>query len=616
MVDLVRGKYKIVREIARSNDIVYEAVDVSLGRHIALKMLNIPPNLTGTAHRERVERFSREARAAGRLSHPNIVSVYEYGEEVGSYFIAMEYLEGQTLRDLLQSKGSLSVQLAIDIGAQILDALAYAHSKNVIHRDIKPDNIHILPNGQVKLTDFGIARLTEEPSLTSDGQVFGTPSYMSPEQIEGKGIDTRSDLFSAGIVLYEMFTGRKPFTGDSVVSITYAIMNSDPPPFPGISPAIESVVRRSLAKQPSLRPQSAAHMRLDLIAALQSNPALPINNPPPIQTGSFSTGYFNQQGSAVHNGTVNHQNNTGRPSIQQIALPPAWQAGNNGVPQPGIPSGVQVPFTPNPAFPLQRRTPPPEIPDWMKKLFLYGFGSIVIGTLVAVAAILFVNRYEAFQQSSQLQKVSIMISQAEKLYNSQNYAGAAKIFTQALNAPSDDALKSKINTELAYSYVHLAHEAERSGDSNQAISYYNAAINSEHDYGAAHAGLASLYQSLGQTQQAQEEDTLSVQSSDQSQTPASLDLNTPSFSPPAAGGSQSGNSSSQFFQDQEQKAAQYIQQAQQLMQNGDSLGAEQDLEKAVAAGAGMPEGDQAQTLLDQLHAQQNDGIGSSSGSGN
>src|SRR5690242_10254040 len=206
--DTIAGKYKIIREIARSNDVVYEAVDTEMGRRIALKELVIPPNLTGQARHERIERFNREARASGKLSHPNIVTVYGYGEDNGRYYIAMEYLEGSSLRDILQSRGAFSIHEAVEIACQVLSGISHAHAHKVIHRDVKPDNIHILPGGQVKLTDFGIARLTEESSLTGEGQVFGTPSYMSPEQIKGHHIDYRSDIFSVGIVLYEMIAGR------------------------------------------------------------------------------------------------------------------------------------------------------------------------------------------------------------------------------------------------------------------------------------------------------------------------------------------------------------------------------------------------------------------------
>ncbi|MCX6362513.1 MAG: serine/threonine-protein kinase, partial [Armatimonadetes bacterium] len=156
--DSIAGKYRIVREIARSNDVVYEAIDVAMGRRLAIKELLIPPNLQGAARRERIERFNREARAAGKLSHPCIVTVYDFGEDAGRYFIAMEYLEGGTLRDALQMRGALPLREAVDIACQVLSALAHAHGHNVVHRDVKPDNIHLQPDGYPKLTDFGIAR--------------------------------------------------------------------------------------------------------------------------------------------------------------------------------------------------------------------------------------------------------------------------------------------------------------------------------------------------------------------------------------------------------------------------------------------------------------------------
>ena len=297
MNDTIKGKYRITREIARSNDIVYEAVDTSLQRRLALKELNIAPGMTGQAKRERVERFSREARAAGKLSHSNIVHIYDHWEENGRYFIAMEYLEGQTLRDVMQARGVMSLKEAVEIACQTLDALAHAHQHKVIHRDIKPDNIHILPNGSVKLTDFGIARLSEEPALTSNGQVFGTPSYMSPEQIEGKHIDHRSDLFSVGVLLYEMLAGRKPFTGDSVISITYAIMNADAPALHGVPQGVEQVIRRALSKRPEQRQLSADQMRQDLRNAEQT---------PAVFLPSQSSGIYLRRTNMAGNGNTNN----------------------------------------------------------------------------------------------------------------------------------------------------------------------------------------------------------------------------------------------------------------------------------------------------------------------
>jgi serine/threonine protein kinase len=190
------GHYQIVRLIARSNDIVYEALDPAMNRHIALKELMLPPHLSAGQKRERIERFYREAKAAGNLKHQNIVTIFEVGKDGDRHFIAMEFIEGPSLRSMLQMQGAVSLRDALQIGIQLCDALGYAHSRGVIHRDVKPDNIHIIaPNNAVKLTDFGIARMITEPSITTTGQVFGTPSYMSPEQIVCRTVDHRNDIF-------------------------------------------------------------------------------------------------------------------------------------------------------------------------------------------------------------------------------------------------------------------------------------------------------------------------------------------------------------------------------------------------------------------------------------
>ncbi|MCX6345582.1 MAG: protein kinase [Armatimonadetes bacterium] len=258
------GKYEIIREIARSNDIVYEAIDPSINRRVALKELCIPANLTGAQKRERIERFLREGRAAGKLTHPNIVTIYEVGKDGDRYFIAMEYLEGQTLRDMIQAGGAMSIRDVVNFTTQLCSALSYAHNNGIIHRDIKPDNVQVLPGAHVKLTDFGIARMMGESSITVDGQVFGTPSYMSPEQVAGKPLDTRSDIFSLGVMLYEMVTGKKPFTGDSVVTITYNIVNSEAPAPPGAPPYLAGIIRKAMSKDPNGRYSTAEEMVEDL----------------------------------------------------------------------------------------------------------------------------------------------------------------------------------------------------------------------------------------------------------------------------------------------------------------------------------------------------------------
>lgn len=254
------GKYQIIREIARSNDIVYEAYDPLMNRRVALKELSIPSSSTSAQRDDRVKRFEREVKAAGSLAHPNIVTIYEVGNDGDRFFMAMEYLDGHTLRNELDTKGFLPIDRAFEISLSILEALDFAHSKGVIHRDIKPDNIQLLSSGLVKLTDFGIARLTFEPNLTMDGQVFGTPSYMSPEQVVGKDIDVRSDVFSVGVLLYEMISGTKPFPGDSIVAITHAITTLPPSPSPQMSHALWEVISMALEKVPSQRFASAKAM--------------------------------------------------------------------------------------------------------------------------------------------------------------------------------------------------------------------------------------------------------------------------------------------------------------------------------------------------------------------
>jgi serine/threonine protein kinase len=277
------SKYEIIREIGRSNDIVYEAYDPQLKRRVAIKELVIPPGLSGEKAVERRERFYREARAAGSLQHPNIVTIYEVGEENGRHYMVMELLEGQNLREILQVKGVLSLDEALNITEQVLNALIVAHSHGVIHRDIKPENIHILPSGIVKLTDFGIARITFEPSLTMEGEVFGTPSYMSPEQIKGLSLDGRSDLFSLGVVMYEMLSGKKPFTGDSPVTITYNILSQQPEPIPGLPLPVWEVIRKALEKNPENRFRDAEEMLNSLKKAkeLSSPNVSRVTTPPP-----------------------------------------------------------------------------------------------------------------------------------------------------------------------------------------------------------------------------------------------------------------------------------------------------------------------------------------------
>jgi beta-lactam-binding protein with PASTA domain/predicted Ser/Thr protein kinase len=261
------GRYQIVRHLARGGMAeVYLARDLLLDRPVALKVLF--PEFS--ADRNFVERFRREARAAANLNHPNIVAVYDWGEEGGTYFIVMEFVDGPTLRELIRGEGPLLPFRAAEIAAEIAGALDFAHRRGVIHRDVKPGNVLI--SGLVKVTDFGIARAaTGDPqeSLTQTGAVMGTATYFSPEQAQGLQIDPRSDVYSLGVVLYEMVTGRPPFLGDSPVAIAYQHVREDPVPpshhNPDVPPQFEAVIMKAMAKNRTNRYASAQDLRSDLL---------------------------------------------------------------------------------------------------------------------------------------------------------------------------------------------------------------------------------------------------------------------------------------------------------------------------------------------------------------
>src|SRR5215472_13486572 len=255
------GRYEIVREVGHgAMGVVYEAVDPNIGRKVALK--TIRAGTLGTNAEEVAERFKNEARAAGGLNHPNIVTIYDADEQNGILYLAMEFLQGATLDVLLQAQQTLMPDQAVDIVRQVCAGLEYAHSKGVVHRDIKPGNIMVSATGAVKITDFGIARTAS--AMTMTGQILGTPNYMSPEQVVGKTVDGRSDLFSVGVILYEMVTGERPFDGQSITTIMYKIVH-ETPVAPNkldqtIHPGLSHIIEKCLAKSPDERYQKAAEV--------------------------------------------------------------------------------------------------------------------------------------------------------------------------------------------------------------------------------------------------------------------------------------------------------------------------------------------------------------------
>ncbi len=253
---------------------VREGTDVRLGRAVALKVLR--PDLARDPSFQ--ERFRREAQAAASLNHPSIVSVYDTGEDRGVPFIVMERVDGRTLREVLQTEGRLLPQRALEVVADVCLALQVAHEAGIVHRDVKPGNVMLTPSGEVKVMDFGIARAAADSAVTvtQTAAVIGTAAYLSPEQARGEHVDARSDLYSTGCLLYELVTGAPPFTGDSPVAVAYQHVREDPVPPTAfdsdLSPDVDAVVLKSMAKNPANRYQSAAEMRDDLLRAAAGEP--------------------------------------------------------------------------------------------------------------------------------------------------------------------------------------------------------------------------------------------------------------------------------------------------------------------------------------------------------
>lgn len=317
MTDLLDNRYEIIRRLGSGGMAdVYLARDTQLGRQVAIKVLY----KRYARDEEFVARFRREAQSAAALNHPHIVSIYDRGEAEDSYYIAMEYLEGRSLKAVIDEEGPLEPARAIDYAEQMLRALQFAHENNVIHRDIKPHNIVINDRGQLKVTDFGIARAGSSPSVTETGSIIGTAQYLSPEQAKGKAVEQSSDLYSLGIVMYEMLTGRVPFEGENPVAIALKHLSDEPVPpqalVPEIPDNLNAVVMRALAKDPRDRYPGASEFLTDLERCRRD---LPVVAPPPADDTAMT--------SVISAGAVAAAaDDTG---VTTISRPPSMDAGEN-----------------------------------------------------------------------------------------------------------------------------------------------------------------------------------------------------------------------------------------------------------------------------------------------
>ena len=270
------GRYEIQRELGKgAMGIVYEGFDPNIGRRVAIKTARRDTLEKSGRAEELMERFLREARAAGALNCPNIITIYDADEEDGTAFIAMEFISGKDLSQIFRLRKRFDSEEAVEICSTICEALAIAHKQGVVHRDVKPSNVMVLDDGTIKVADFGIARVSNS-ELTQEGSMIGTPHYMSPEQFMGHKVDGRSDLFSVGIILYEMLTGEKPFSGEALSTVMHAVLKVSPiSPVDlnyAVNPCLSKVVMKALSKEPAKRYADGIVMARALRESLKENP--------------------------------------------------------------------------------------------------------------------------------------------------------------------------------------------------------------------------------------------------------------------------------------------------------------------------------------------------------
>jgi serine/threonine protein kinase len=383
------GRYEVLNELGKgAMGVVYLAKDPVIGRMVAIKTIRTSSfGDDDSESREFRERFTREAQTAGILSHPNIVTIHDIGEdpETLTSFIAMEYIEGRNLKSMLAEKNRFGWEQIADIIAQVAEAIDYAHRKGIIHRDIKPANIIITTDGKVKIMDFGIAKIASS-NLTTTGQFLGTPNYMSPEQVSGAAVDGRSDLFSLGVVLYELLTGRKPFQGENLTAISYKIVHEEfTPPAdlsPEVPPDFNVIVARAMAKDPWNRYQRGKDLALALhqlkarleeqralqdlgtmVSAAENMPTLRLENLEKLGPGA--SGLAAGAASVVPHDADRSDwtedsgaNAASRPSRSQAPVPAAPRASDSS-PRAAVPGVLQRSEARTMAIPIQTNPMPP-----------------------------------------------------------------------------------------------------------------------------------------------------------------------------------------------------------------------------------------------------------------
>jgi len=437
------GRYEIVDEIGKgAMGVVYLARDPLIGRLVALKTFRIGYSVRDQELEQFRIRFMREAQSAGILSHPNIVTIHDVVEqtEEGLAFIAMEYVRGTTLKALLQSDQPMSLQFIVDIVAQVAEALDYAHAHRVIHRDVKPANILLTADNRVKITDFGIARL-DTSNLTQEGQLLGTPNYMAPEQIQGKEIDHRADLFALGVVLYEMLTRHKPFQGENLTVVSHRIVydHFTPPKeyAKDLPPGVEQVLDRALDKDPARRYQRAKDMADDLRRMLTEarddlNETLSI--------AAWAPGM--EPGQSAH------------------ATPPGGttvMSGAGGTPPP-------VPAAAQPVKPPRQK--PPRQPMSARRLVLSAGVAAVIAILAAAAILLGISwsgskSVDVGAEADSVRYINL-VKQGQMARSARDYPAALRAFSEAVRLAPTAEEKKRIQTHLESTQDELAEHIKSS----------------------------------------------------------------------------------------------------------------------------------------------------------